>query len=141
MIKLKDKEYIAVVQCDIVKERCSGYYCEKAFHERTGGFAAYPKDKAYRVINMTCGGCCGRAVHRKLSHLVRRLKKEEGIGKERIVVQLSSCITKDNFHATPCPHLDYLKGLIRKLGLDIREDTSINENSEKRRRDGLYAPG
>ena len=93
------------------------------------------------MINMTCSGCCGRAVHRKLSHLVRRLKKEEGIGKERIVVQLSSCITKDNFHATPCPHLDYLKGLIRKLGLDIREDTSINEKSQKRRRDGLYAPG
>ena len=141
MIELKDKEYIAVVQCDIVKERCSGYYCEKAFHERTGGFAAYPKDKAYRVINMTCGGCCGRAVHRKLSHLVRRLKKEEGIGKERIVVQLSSCITKDNFHATPCPHLGYLKGLIRKLGLDIREDTSINEKSQKRRAEGIYADG
>jgi predicted metal-binding protein len=141
MIKLKDKEYIAVVQCDIVKERCSGYYCEKAFHERTGGFAAYPKDRAYRVINMTCGGCCGRAVHRKLSHLVRRLKKEEGTGKERIVVQLSSCITKDNFHATPCPHLDYLKGLIRKLGLDIREDTSINEKSQKRRAEGMYTDG
>jgi predicted metal-binding protein len=141
MIELKDKDYIAVVQCDIVKERCSGYYCEKAFHERTGGFAAYPKDKAYRVINMTCGGCCGRAVHRKLSHLVRRLKKEEGIGKERIIVQLSSCITKDNFHATPCPHLDYLKGLIGKLGLDIREDTSINEKSQKRREEGIYTDG
>lgn len=141
MIELKDKDYIAVVQCDIVKERCSGYYCEKAFHERTGGYAAYPRDKAYRVINMTCGGCCGRAVHRKLSHLVRRLKKEEGIGKERIVVQLSSCITKDNFHATPCPHLDYLKGLIRKLGLDIREDTSINEKSQKRREEGIYTDG
>ena len=141
MIDLARKEYVVVVQCHIVKERCSGYYCEKAFHERTGGFAAYPKDRAYRVINMTCGGCCGRAVHRKLSHLVRRLKKEEGIGKERIVVQLSSCITKDNFHATPCPHLDYLKGLIAKLGLDIREDTSINEKSQKRRAEGVYTDG
>jgi hypothetical protein len=72
---------------------------------------------------------------------VRRLKKEEGTGKERIVVQLSSCITKDNFHATPCPHLDYLKGLIRKLGLDIREDTSINEKSQKRRAEGMYTDG
>jgi predicted metal-binding protein len=90
---------------------------------------------------MTCGGCCGRAVHRKLSHLARRLKKEEGIGKERIVVQLSSCITKDNFHATPCPHLDYLKGLIAKLGLDVREDTSINKKSEQRRGEGIYANG
>lgn len=138
---LKDKDYVAIVQCHIVKERCSGYSCERAFTERTGGFAAYPKDKAYRVLNMTCGGCCGKAVHRKLSNLVRRLKKGEGMGKERIVVQLSSCITKDNYHSTPCPHLDYLRGLIAKLGLDVLEDTCINETSEKRREDGAYSGG
>jgi len=73
-----------------------------------------------------------------LSNLVRRIKKSEGITKDRIVVQLSSCITKDNFHSTPCPHLDYLKSLIAKLGLDIREDTYINEKSEMRRKTGLY---
>jgi len=136
--KLLYKDYVAIVQCHIVKERCSGYGCEKAFTERSGGFAAYPKDKAYRVLNMTCGGCCGRAVHRKLSHLVRRLKKEDGMGKERIVVQLSSCITRDNYHSTPCPHLDYLKGLIAKIGLHVREDTVINEKSQKRRGEGVY---
>ena len=133
MVDLKNKDYVVIVQCHIVKERCSGYNCERAFHERAGGFAAYPKDKAYRMLNMTCGGGCGRAVHRKLSNLIRRLKKEEDIGKDRIVVQLSSCMTKDNFHSSPCPHLDYLKGLIAKLGLDMREDTFIYEKSEKRR--------
>ena len=138
MRNVKDKDYIVVVQCHIVKERCSGYNCEKAFHERTGGFAGYPKDKAYRMLNLTCGGCCGRAVHRKLSNLVRRIKKAEGITKDRIIVQLSSCITKDNFHSPPCPHLDYLKTLIAKLGLDVREDTYIDEKSEKRRKEGLY---
>jgi len=141
MIDLKQKDYVVIVQCHIVKERCPGYNCERAFHERTGGFAAYPKDKAYRMLSLTCGGCCGRAVHRKLSNLTRRIKKSEGIGKEQIVVQLSSCITKDNFHATPCPHLDYLKGLIAKLGLDICEDTFISETSEKRRKAGMYSDG
>jgi len=139
MIDLKQKDYVVIVQCHIVKERCPGYNCERAFHERTGGFAAYPKDKSYRMLNLTCGGCCGRAVHRKLSNLTRRIKKSEGIGKERIVVQLSSCITKDNFHSTPCPHLDYLKGLIVKIGLDICEDTFISEKSEQRRKAGMYS--
>jgi len=138
MIDLKNKDYIVIVQCHIVKERCSGYNCERAFNERTGGFAAYPKDKTYRMLNLTCGGCCGRAVHRKLSNLIRRIDKAEGITKDRIVVQLSSCITKDNFHSTPCPHLDYLKGLIAKLGLDVREDTYISEESEMKRKAGLY---
>jgi len=139
MINLKGKDYVVIVQCHIVKERCPGYNCEKAFHERTGGFAGYPRDKAYRTLYLTCGGCCGRALHRKLSNLTRRIKKQEGIDKRRIVVQLSSCITKDNFHAPPCPHLDYLKTLIARLGLDVYEDTFINETSEKRRREGLYS--
>ena len=138
MTDLNHKEYIVIVQCHIVKERCSGYNCERAFHERTGGFAGYPKDKAYRILNLTCGGCCGRAVHRKLSNLIRQIKKAEGITKDRIIVQLSSCITKDNFHSSPCPHLDYLKSLIAKLGLDLSEDTYIYEKSETRRKAGLY---
>lgn len=135
---LAQKEYVVVVQCDIVKERCPGYLCEKAFHERTGGFAAYPKDKTYRVINLTCGGCCGRAIHRKLTLLKRSLKKHEAIDLDKVVVQLSSCITKDNYHAAPCPHKDYIKTLITRIGLDLREDTVIDEKSEKRRQEGLY---
>jgi len=141
MVDLKNKDYIVIVQCHIVKERCSGYNCERAFNERTGGFAAYPKDKEYRKLNLTCGGCCGRAVHRKLSNLIRQINKKEGITKDRIVVQLSSCITKDNFHSTPCPHIDYLKGLFATLGLDVRQDTYIDEKSEKRRKEGLYSNG
>jgi hypothetical protein len=33
-------DYLVVVQCDIVMERCSGYFCEKAFDERSGVFEA-----------------------------------------------------------------------------------------------------
>ncbi len=138
MPDLKDKKYVVIVQCHIVKERCSGYNCERAFNERIGGFSIYPREIVYRTLNLTCGGCCGRAVHRKLSNLIRRIKKQEGMEKDRIVVQLSSCITKDNFHSSPCPYLDYLKDLIGKLGLDVREDTFINKTSEKQRKTGRY---
>jgi len=138
MADLAEKDYVVIVQCHIVKERCSGYLCERAFHERTGGFADYPADRAYRHINLTCGGCCGRALQRKLVNLKNQLRKREGIEKDRIVVQLSSCITKDSFHGPRCPHLDYLKTLVERLGIDIREDTRISPKSEQRRADGMY---
>lgn len=138
MIDLARKTYVVIVQCHIVKERCPGYLCEKAFHERAGGFAEYPSDTAYRVLNMTCGGCCGRALHRKLTNMFRTMKKKEGIQKGDVVVQLSSCMTKDNFHAPPCPHLDYLKTLIERIGVDVRTDTVISDLSQRRRQEGLY---
>jgi hypothetical protein len=53
-------------------------------------------------------------------------------------VQLSSCITKDNYHSPPCPHLDYLRALIARAGLRVREDTVISELAERRRRDGVW---
>ncbi len=134
----KLKDYIVVVQCHIVAQRCSGYYCEKAFAQRSGGFAVYSKQRPYRTLYLTCGGCCGRALQRKLTHLARQIEKGEAIGKDRIVVQLSSCITRDNFHGPPCPHLDYLKTLIARTGLDVCEDTQISETSEKRRREDRY---
>ena len=137
-IDLTQKQYIVLVQCHIVKERCPGYLCEKAFHERTGGFSQYPKDKAYRMLSMTCGGCCGRAVHRKLTQFLRTIAKKEGITKEQIVVQLSSCITNDNYHAPPCPHLDYIRTLIARIGLDVRDASVVSATSEKRRREGRY---
>ena len=139
MVETGKKDYIVLVQCDIVKQRCPGYLCEKAFNERAGGFAAYPKDRSYRMISLTCGGCCGRAIHRKLTNFCRVAGKKEGITKDHIVVQLSSCMTKDNFHAPPCPHLDYLKTLISRIGLDICCDTVISEKAEQRRHEGLYA--
>ena len=137
---MKDKQYIVVVQCDIVMERCSGYLCEKSFHDRSGAFAGYPADKAYRTLYITCGGCCGRAVHRKLGDLINMIKKAEEISQDQIVVHLASCITKENFHGPKCPHLDYLKELIvGKRKLDLVEDTYISKLSEKRRKAGKYA--
>lgn len=135
---LRQKDYVVVLQCHIVKERCPGYLCEKALHERTGGFADYPPDKTYRMLSMTCGGCCGRGTHRKLTRLLRTLEKKEGITRDRVVVQLSSCVTNDNYHAPPCPHLDYLRTLIERVGLDACDGTVISEKSEQRRQGGTY---
>lgn len=134
-----DKLYVVVVQCHIVMERCSGYFCEKAFYQRSGGFSRYPVDSPHRSLYLTCGGCCGLAVHRKLGDLIRSIAKKEEIGKQQIVVHLASCITKDNYHGPPCPHLDYLRQIIQsKLGLNLVEDTHISPLSEKRRQSGRY---
>ena len=132
------KTYIAVIQCHLVKQRCSGYFCEKAFHERSGGFTGYAGDENLRILYMTCGGCCGRASHRKLANLIRMSKKRENITKDQIVVHLASCITNDNYHGPPCPHLDYLKELVAKLSLDLVEGTNISPKAEARRREGRY---
>ena len=137
-MRLEDKSYIIILQCDIVKQKCSGYYCEKSFNERDGGFSGYPKDKQIRTIYMTCGGCCGRATHRKISHLTRMIKAKEDIGKDQVVVQLSSCITRDNYHAPKCPHLDYITDLLNKLEIDYAEDTRISKKSEEKRQSGEY---
>ncbi len=135
---MKDKDYIVVVQCDIVKQRCSGYFYESSLHKREGGFSQYDSDKSLRSIYLTCGGCCGRAMHRKLGHLVRKLKQKEGIEKDRVVVHLSSCITNDSYHGPPCPHLDYLHTLIRKLELDVVEGTRTSSKAQQRRDAGVY---
>jgi predicted metal-binding protein len=135
---MAEKDYIVVVQCETAKQRCSGYQCEKSFHERSGGFAAYPKDRPMRMLAMTCGGCCGKALHRKLTHLVRRAAKDEGMEKGRIVVHLASCITKDNFHSSRCLFVDYLKDLVARAGLECREDSRVYPKSEELRAAGVY---
>ena len=131
--------YIVALQCHIVKERCSGYLCELAFQERSGGFAPYSGDDQLRFLPLTCGGCCGRATLRKLSNLIKQLKAKEGVDKDRITVHLASCICKDNYHAPPCPHQSYLEELIRdKLGLALAYGTKISKTAEKRRATGQY---
>ena len=136
---MKEKDYVVVVQCHIVKERCSGYLCEEAFSKRTGAFSEYPADGQIRFLSLTCGGCCGRAVHRKLANLIKQIGKRDGIEKDRIGVHLSSCICFDSYHGPECPHKDYLKVMIsEKLGVDMVEGSRISKLTEKRRKEGKY---
>ena len=136
---MENIKYLVVVQCHIVKERCSGYLCENAFFERSGSFSDYPKDASIRFLSLTCGGCCGRAVHRKLSNLLKKIKQKENIEKDEIQVHLSSCISFDSYHGGPCPHKEYLETLIcDKLGLDCIDGSRISKLTEIRRKEGLY---
>ncbi|MFC1479949.1 CGGC domain-containing protein [Candidatus Omnitrophota bacterium] len=137
-MRIEDKSYVIMLQCDIVMERCSGYFCEKSLHDREGGFSKYPKDKQLRAIYITCGGCCGRATHRKISHLIKKIEEKEKIAKDKIIIQMASCMTQDNYHGPRCPHLDYIKELINKLDVDYQEDTYICSLSEKKRISGKY---
>ncbi|MBF0644577.1 CGGC domain-containing protein [Desulfuromonas acetoxidans] len=135
-----EKDYLVIVQCHLVKERCSGFHCEKAFHDRSGGFTNYSAQQSLRLLTMTCGGCCGRSLQRKLINLLHLSHKREQMDRSRIMVHLSTCITKASHHGPVCPHLDYLKELISRLNLDIARDTWISKTAEKRRQQGLY-PG
>ncbi len=134
-----DKQYLAIVQCDIVMERCSGCLCEMALHQRTGGFAIYPAEQPLRTVMLTCGGCCGRALQRKLLHLCHQLEQREGLGRGAVAVHLATCISKESFHGPACPHLDYLKVLVSRLGLDLVEDTHLSAKSQALREAGVYA--
>ncbi len=132
-------KYVVAVQCQIVKERCSGYMCEQNFHNRRGAFAAYEGDADIRFLSLTCGGCCGKATQRKLRHMLKMAKQNDGIEPADIVVHLSSCASKSNYHSPACPHLDYLQSLIGEtLGLQLVNGTVINDMSEKRRAEGVY---
>ena len=132
------KDFAIIVTCHIVAERCAGYFCERALHYREDAFAGYPADRPLRYVMLTCGGCCGRALQRKLIHQAGLLERKEQIGKERIVVHLSSCITRSNHHGPRCPHLDYLKELVRRVNIDLREDTHLSRESCERRAAGHY---
>ena len=132
------KTYIVVVQCHIVMERCSGFFCERAYSGRTGGFADLPKDASTRIIYLTCGGCCGRALQRKLVNLLDKSMKKDGITKGSVMVKFASCITRDNHHGPPCPHIDYLKTIVERLGLSVSYDTHLSAKSIRLRSEGVY---
>ena len=134
-----EKKIVVIVQCHIVKERCSGYFCEFHFTDRSGAFDIYSQNKYLRIITLTCGGCCGRAVHRKLVELIKSAKRQEKLDKSQIVVHLASCIAFDNYHGPACPHKEYLETMIQdKLGLDLVEGSKISKLAAKKRNEGIY---
>ena len=133
-----EKDFVIIVTCHLVAQRCGGYFCERALHHREDAFRDYPAQHPLRHTMVSCGGCCGRALQRKLTHQAGLLQRKESIGKERIVVHLSSCITRSNHHGPRCPHLDYLKELVARINIDLREDTHLSRKSCERRDAGRY---
>ncbi len=127
---------VAVVQCAVAKERCSGTHCALAFHRREHHFSGYGADVLY--LPFSCGGCPGRRVSRLAANLKSRLSKEVGIEPDKIVVHLSACVVNESGHYPPCPHLDDIKTILTRKGLKVVEGTYVSATSEKRRQEGYY---
>ncbi|WP_430885315.1 CGGC domain-containing protein [Fusibacter sp. JL216-2] len=132
-----DPKYAVLIQCQIAKNRCSGFACTNAFYNRDEMFKDYPPSTKY--IAFTCGGCCGKGTAAKLEHFTKKLAKAEGLSKNEIVVHLASCMVTDNHHYDRCPHVEYIKKIIGKHGYNnIVEKTYISKNAHKRRCEGQY---
>lgn len=130
-------KYVIIIQCDIARQRCSGFACTNTFYNRDDAFKDY--DDNVRYISFTCGGCCGASLAAKLEHFLKKLSKEKNVSKDEIVVHLSSCMVTDNYHHDRCPHVDYIKALVEKKGYKrIIEGTYISKVAEKRRETGEY---
>lgn len=130
---------VVIIQCAIAKRRCSGFYCMDRFYKRKDAFSIYPKDQEIQYMMFECGGCCGKGISTLLGHLTRKLKEDNIVKKDDVVIHLASCMVTDNHHYDRCPHLDYIKHLIEKQGYKtVIEGTMLAKTSEKRRELGEY---
>lgn len=130
-------KYVVIIQCDIAHKRCSGFACTNAYYNRDELFKDY--DNNTRYISFTCGGCCGKTIASKLEHFSKKLKAKNNIGKNEVVVHLSSCMVTDNYHYDRCPHIDYIKNIIAKKGYEkLIEGSYISKGATSKREKGQY---
>ncbi len=130
-------KHVIIITCEIANRRCSGFACANAFYNREEVFASYGDDVRY--ISFTCGGCCGKGVASKLEHFSKKAQVKNGVGKDEVVVHLSSCMVTDNYHYDRCPHVDYIKSIVAKKGYTaVVEGTYISRTAVKKRAAGLY---
>ena len=133
------KKYIIVIQCHIVKEYCSGFLCEHAFNKRIDCFSCYANNNKLRFLSITCGGCCGRGILRKLQDLIFQARKKEKIIKDEIAVHLSSCVSFESFHGPECPYKKYISKIItKKAGLNLVYGSKLSPIAEAKRKKGVY---
>lgn len=129
-------KYVAIIQCDIAKRRCSGFACSNSFYDREGLFTEY--DDGIRYITFTCGGCCGKGVSAKLEHFAKKCNRA-GINKDDVYIHLASCMVTDNHHYDRCPHVDYIKGIVEKKGYkNLIEGSYVSKNATRKREEGIY---
>lgn len=126
---------VVVIQCEQVQKRCCGYNCTHAFYSKEGKFTQYPEDTHY--MSFTCGGCCGAGLSVKLENLKKRLKRFKEDDQE-VIIHLATCIVSDNYHKSPCPHLDYIMNLLVKKGFTVVKGTYISQTASKKREAGIY---
>lgn len=126
---------VTVLQCDVARERCSGARCVMAFNKRDKFFAEYPPQTIF--VPMTCGGCPGRRISRLLANL-RHVMKNNGIKADQIMVHLSSCMSLDSNHYPVCPHVDYIRHMLRRRGYRFADGSVESDVAAKRRAEGVY---
>jgi len=134
--KKKGKRVIGLVQCDFAKERCSGFGCMNSFANRNDYFAGYEDNVI--LVPFNCGGCPGRRIPRIAENLIKRAKKKADIRESEIIIHLASCMVTDNGHYPPCPHLDYIKKMLKRKSLPFAEGSYIGKTAAKRRGQGMY---
>jgi predicted metal-binding protein len=131
-----DIKIVAVIQCAIALERCSGFHCSQAFYKRENYFKDYPDNVMY--VPFSCGGCPGRRVSRLISNLAKGALKKEGIDKDSIIVHLTACIVTDNGHYPQCPFKDYMKAILLQKGFKVIDGGYESSGSKKRRENNRY---
>lgn len=134
----KKVKIIGIIQCDFARERCSSFGCMNSFAQRIDSFAKYSKEDNILPVPFNCGGCPGRRISRVAANLIKRAKKKAGIEKDEIVVHLASCVTTDNGHYPPCPHIDYIEKILKRKGLKVRKGSYKSKTAQGRRDAGLY---
>ena len=136
--KKSEPRVIGIIQCDFAKERCSGFACINSFHERIDAFESYPSGNGMMAVPFNCGGCPGRRIGRSVENLLRRAKKKAGVERDEVVIHLSSCMVTDNAHYPPCPHLGYIRKILERKGVKVREGSYRSNTAERRRGEGEY---
>ncbi len=134
----RQPKIVAVVQCAIALERCSGFYCANAFHTRQEFFKGYAKDEDIMYMSFSCGGCPGRRTSRLVANVKKQGKKHLKAQEKDIVVHLSGCIVRDNGHYPKCPHLDYIHAIVEQKRLKVVLGSNESELAVKRRKQGYY---
>jgi len=130
---------VAVIQCEVAHERCTGIQCAMGFADREDLFAAYGDEVRY-YVPFPCGGCPGRRVGR-LAHQIKRIMQKRGIPLEQVAVHLSSCMAFESGHYPPCPHLADIRLMLTRKGFTrVVEGTHLSPQAEERRHAGLYRP-
>lgn len=130
-------KYVVAIQCDHSRKRCSGFACANSFFQRDFAFGGYPDDT--RFITTTCGGCDGTPVAGQLEHFGKKLRAKTDISKSEVAVHLSTCVVTENRHHDRCPHVEYIKDIIRRNGYEnIVEGTFECEATSKLRAAGKY---
>jgi len=129
---------VAVVQCAIALERCTGFYCAETFHKRLEFFKGYSKEAEIMYVPFSCGGCSGRRVSRLVAHLKRMGKKHHHTEPSEIVVHLSGCMVRDNGHYPKCPHLAQIKAMVVQKGVKVVLGSNESEKAAQRRKAGGY---